>query len=258
MSTSRGITCTFNLGIIHNMLTHNKTFEKEARAERLVQARKAAGYTSAQKAAERFLWKVNTYKAHESGRNGFDVSDAKIYARAFGVPWAWLQAGEGEPPKQLQTPNGLSTTNAPIGMIPVTGKVAANTWISVEDMDFGYDDIDYVPSIGSYPVEWQFALVIDGQCLNKIAQHGERLVCLNTIAAGIGIEDGDLAVVERRRFGGQMVERTAKRVRMTADGFELWPESNDPAHQEPIRLYRNTDDVEVQVIGKVLWIVRKP
>lgn len=240
------------------MLKYDEAFENQARAERLKQARKAAGYSSGEKAAARFAWKVNTYKAHESGRNGFGIADARRYAYAFGVSPSWLQTGEGEEPQKRPPSSGLQMSNAPIGMIRVTGKVAANTWLSVDDMDFGYDDIDYVPSIGGYPPEWQFALVIEGNCLNKIAQHGERLVCLNTIAASMSIEDGDLAVVERRRYGGQMVERTAKRVRLAADGYELWPESTDASHQEPIRLYRAPEDEEIVVIGKVLWIVRKP
>lgn len=246
------------MGMICNMLKANEQIEKEARAARLKQARKAAGYSSAEKAASRFAWNVNSFKAHESGRNGFGISDAKRYAHAFGVTTAWLQTGEGEAPRSRRASDGLTPSNAPIGMIRVTGKVAANTWLSVDDMDFGYDDIDYVPSIGGYPPEWQFALVIEGNCLNKIAQHGERLVCLNIIAANVDLESGDLAVVERRRYGGQMVERTAKRVHKAADGYELWPESTDPAHQEPIRLYRETEGEEIQVIGKVLWIVRKP
>ncbi|MBT9370301.1 LexA family transcriptional regulator [Rhizobium sp. CSW-27] len=240
------------------MLKPNENFEKFARAERLVEARQAAGYSSAEKAAARFSWNVNTYKAHESGRNGFGIAIAKRYAQAFGVTTAWLQTGEGSGPQSDQPASGLVLSSAPIGMIPVTGKVAANSWLSVEDMDFGYDDIDYVPSTGTYPIEWQFALSIEGNCLNKIAQHGERLVCLNIIAAHVDIEDGDLAIVERRRYGGQMVERTAKRVRKAADGYELWPESTDPAHQEPIRLYRAADGEDIQVIGKVLWIIRKP
>ena len=252
------MTSTLNLGMIRNMLKANEQIEKEARAERLKVARKAAGYTSGEKAAARFAWNVNSYKAHESGRNGFGIADAKRYAHAFGVSTAWLQTGEGPPPKSHKPVDGLITSTAPIGMIKVTGKVAANTWLSVDDMDFTYDDMDYVPSIGSYPEDWQFAVVIEGNCLNKIAQHGERLVCLNIIAAHTDIEPGDLAIVERRRFGGQMIERTAKRVRQAADGYELWPESDDPQHQDPIRLYRVPEGEEITVIGKVLWIVRKP
>jgi len=240
------------------MLKFNEQHEKDARAERLKQARKAAGFTSGEKAAKRFNWNVNSYKAHESGRNGFGISDAKRYAHAFGVSTAWLQTGEGEEPKQQPTRDGLASSSASIGMVRVTGKVAANSWLSVEDMDFSYEDIDYVPSVGGYPTEWQFGLVVEGNCLNKIAQNGDRLVCLNTIAAGVDLEPGDLAIIERKRFSGQMVMRTAKRVRQAANGFELWPESTDPLHQEPIKLYDVPEDENIEVIGKVLWILRKP
>lgn len=240
------------------MLKVNEHIEKEARKERLVLARKMAGYSSAVKAAERFLWKVDAYKAHESGRNGFGIADAKRYAAAFRVDVGWLQTGQGTPPEASEEPNQLTKSTAPIGMIKVSGRVAANTWLSVDDMDFGYDDVDYVPSVGGHPIEWQFALVVEGNCLNKIAQHGERLVCLDTILSRVDIMPGDLVIVERKRFGGQMIERTAKRVRQTADGYELWPESTDPAHQEPIRLYRVPENEDIQVIGKVLWILRKP
>lgn len=152
----------------------------------------------------------------------------------------------------------LTPVSAPIGAIPVTGKVAANAWLSVEDMDFSYDDIEYVPSASGYPADLQFALKVDGNCLNKIANHGDRLICLDTAKTGIDVDDGDLVIVERRRYEGQMVERTAKRLRRTADGFELWPESTDPNHQEPIKLNRPANGDEVRIAGKVLWIMRKP
>lgn len=156
------------------------------------------------------------------------------------------------------SPGNLAKSKAPIGSVRIVGRVAANTWLSVEDMDFGYDDVESVPSVGGFPVEWQFALIVEGNCLNKRASHGDVLVCLDTIKSGVDTLEDDLAIVERRRFGGQMVERTAKRVRRAADGFELWPESTDPLHQDPIRLYRVPDGEEVEIIGKVLWILRKP
>ncbi|MCH4542745.1 helix-turn-helix domain-containing protein [Ochrobactrum sp. A-1] len=156
------------------------------------------------------------------------------------------------------TVEDLTRVASPIGAVPVTGKVAANTWLSVEDMDFGYDDIEYVPSASGYPVDLQFALKVEGNCLNKIANHGDRLICLDIAKTGIEVEDGDLVIVERSRFEGQMIERTAKRLRRTADGYELWPESHDPAHQDPITLNRPTNGDAVRIIGKVLWIMRKP
>lgn len=152
----------------------------------------------------------------------------------------------------------LQDIKKPVDMVQVRGKVAANTWMDVEDMDFSYEDIDLVPSLSGYPVAWQFGLKVDGNCLNKVANHGDILVCLDTIASGEHINENDLVIVERRKYDGQMVQRTAKRVRQTAKGFELWPESTDPAHQDPILLYEPAAGTSAQVIGKVLWILRKP
>lgn len=240
------------------MKKYSEQMEKEARAERLKTARKAAGFSSGERAANRFHWNPNSYKAHESGRNGFGQSDAKQYATAFRVSLAWLQTGEGPLPEVNISSDELTQSSAPINMIPVTGRVAASNWLSVDDMDFSYNDIDYVPSVGNYPIDWQFALVVEGNCLNKVASHGDRLVCINTIAASIDIKENDLAIIERTRFGGQMVERTAKRVRRSAKGFELWPESLDPDHQEPMLLYDVPEGETIEVIGKVLWILKTP
>lgn len=74
-----------------------KLAEREERAARLVQARQRAGLTSAAAAAAQFGWNVNTYKAHESGRNGFETGDAKKYALAFRANVAWLELGVGSP-----------------------------------------------------------------------------------------------------------------------------------------------------------------
>lgn len=162
----------------------------------------------------------------------------------------------GAPPPGLN--DNLKPTQAPKETVKVIGKVAANSWIDVDDMDFGFEDEEPIPASPDYPASMQFALLVEGACLNKIAPHGARLDCLDIIKAEYDPVPGDLVIVERKRYGGQMVERTAKRLRQTAKGFELWPESYDPAHQEPIALYDSPEGVEIQIIGKVLWIVSKP
>lgn len=124
-------------------------------------------------------------------------------------------------------------------------------------MDFSYDDQEEIPSVGGYPIGWQFGLIVDGNCLNKVAQHGDRLVCLDTIKSGADILPNDLVIVQLTRHNGQEVMRTAKRVRKTATGFELWPESTDPNHQEPL-LLNGDEDADIQIIGKVLWIMKRP
>lgn len=225
-------------------------------AKRLEEARIARGFKTSKEAATYFGWSYDTYAQHENGTRGI-IRAAEKYAKAYRVSAGWLLTGEGKGPGGEEIIE-LEPIKSPIGAVPVTGKVAANTWLSVDDMDFGYDDIEYVPSASGYPVELQFALKVEGNCLNKIANHGDRLICLDIAKTGIAVEDGDLVIVERSRFEGQMIERTAKRMRRTADGFELWPESHDPAHQEPIKLNRQDNDDAVRIIGKVLWIMRKP
>lgn len=143
--------------------------------------------------------------------------------------------------------------------VKVVGKVAANTWLDVSEMDFFEEDVESVPADSNYPSEFQFALKVQGECLNKIAPHGATLVCLSLIKAVETFKDGQLVIVERRRYGGQMVERTAKRVRMTSHGYELWPESNDKRYQTPIVFDETSPGTdEVAVIGRVLLIMVRP
>lgn len=227
-------------------------------AKRLEVARKNRGFETAKDAARFFGWSYETYNQHENGTRGITRAADK-YAKAFRVSHGWLLTGEGQGPSNTEGGDThLIRSTAPIGSVRVIGRVAANNWLSVEEMDFSDEDVEYVPSVGGYPVEWQFSLIVEGNCLNKRANHGDRLVCLDTIKSGVDIMPDDLVIVERRKFDGQMVMRTAKRVRQAADGYELWPESTDPAHQEPIRLYRVPADEDIQIIGKVLWILRKP
>lgn len=240
--------------------------DKKKIGMRIRAARKAAGFRYAREAAEALAMEYPTYAGHENGSKNAK-GEIEKYARRFGVSIDWLLTGKGKPPKETSKSsdilnhhqeNGLRSTNIPIGFIKVTGKVAANTWLDVDEMDFGYDDIEYVPSISGHPEEQQFALIVDGNCLNKIAPDGTVLACLRLASGTADVLPNDLVIVERRRFGGQMVERTAKRVRQTLEGFELWPESTDPAHQEPIRLSGAAEGEEIVVIGKVLWVLRKP
>lgn len=174
----------------------------------------------------------------------------------------WDMAGAKWPqaiakPTPASSPD-LRPLNVSITSVRVIGKVAANSWMDVDAMDFGYDDLETLPALGGIPQEWQFGLLVDGKCLNKIANHGDRLVCLDLVKSHQVAEPGDLVIVERWRFGGQMVERTAKRLRKSAKGIELWPESFEPEHQEPIALYEPDEDVDVRIVAKVLWVMRKP
>lgn len=219
--------------------------------ERLRQSRIDAGYRSARDAAAALDVKYSTYAGHENGARDFDAEDAQRYARRFGVPLEWLLTG-----RQSRT---VSQPRNSVTLVPVSGIVRAGTWQEAEPG--GLEVQHYVPSALDTPAEWQYAYTVEGTSLNKIANPGDTLICLDLIKSATPIEDNDLVIVERLRFGGQMLERTAKRVRRTTTGFELWPESNDPLYQEPIHLDggdEHDETTEIRVSAKVLWILKKP
>jgi hypothetical protein len=62
------------------------------RNERLIAARRAAGFKSAAAAARRFHWTLSTYCSHENGQTKLPQRAAEEYARAFKVLQgpAWL------------------------------------------------------------------------------------------------------------------------------------------------------------------------
>jgi hypothetical protein len=81
------------------MASDQEKFEREERARRLKQAREAANLSGpkAVVAASEGSINENVYKAHEQGRNGFTVSDGRVYANLFGVSFIWLYLGVGTP-----------------------------------------------------------------------------------------------------------------------------------------------------------------
>ena len=66
-------------------------------SDRLRQARIAAGFTSAAKAAAAIGIGATTYVAHENGQNAFTAEQAERYAEAFDVDAAWLLFGQTDP-----------------------------------------------------------------------------------------------------------------------------------------------------------------
>jgi hypothetical protein len=71
--------------------------ELETSAERLREARKDAGYDSAQDAADAFGWGASGYRHHENGTRSYSPLAAKKYARAFRVNIGWLLNFPGIP-----------------------------------------------------------------------------------------------------------------------------------------------------------------
>lgn len=227
----------------------------ETPADRLKKARLDAGYGNAREAADALGANYTTYGQHENGTRGIPAKAAEQYAKKFKVSLDWLLAGKTSGAGDNLTM--LLKKSPKLGLVPVKGRVKAGDWQDIDSWGAGLMN-EWVPSSSEYPLEWQYAFVVDGESLNRVARHGDRLICLDLGESGYDFADGDLVIVERSRFSGQMKERTAKRARKTLTGFELWPESDDPAHQEAIPYGGDLERDSVMVVAKVLWILRKP
>jgi hypothetical protein len=80
--------------------------DEDTMGQRLMQARKRAGFTSASAAAKHFGWRVATYLAHENGQNRFKEPTAIEYGEAFNVSPAWLMFGGRPGVYRATTPSG--------------------------------------------------------------------------------------------------------------------------------------------------------
>lgn len=92
-------------------------------SERLAAARRAAGFSSAAKAAEAMGIGAPAYAHHENGTRGFNRS-AERYARFFRVSLEWLLTGKGE----------MRPRRTAAWSVPVAGMVGAGAAVEpIED-----------------------------------------------------------------------------------------------------------------------------
>jgi len=142
------------------MSLDQKRIEREERAARLVEARKNAGFSGAKPVAERLDVNVNNYKAHEQGRNGFDNTYGRRYAKLFGVSLKWLMLGEGDP-------HDLSEDMVDVSDVPFVSWVSAGE-LSPQDGVFDLSDFPTIPAVNLPDGKWM-ALRVDGPSMNKIS-----------------------------------------------------------------------------------------
>lgn len=130
--------------------------EREERAARLRLARKLAGFSGPQAVADRFGFKLNTYKAHESGRNGFSATQGDEYADAFGVSRKWLYLNIGAPEDEDE---------ATVHVVPVLAMVSAGilTRDDVRDEALGTLHLTNLP-----PGDW-IALRVVGHSMDRVS-----------------------------------------------------------------------------------------
>lgn len=143
--------------------------------------------------------------------------------------------------------------------LPVTGEVQAGMY---REHDTSIDHPVYpplpVPADPRWPASAQFALITRGTSINRVAEDGDFLACVDAQAINYSGREGDLVIVQRSRFGGAMIERTAKRYRKKEEVFELWPDSTDPEFQTPIIVdpHDPEEGTEIRILALVAWVHR--
>jgi SOS-response transcriptional repressor LexA len=252
------------------------------RADRLRQARAAAGFDGPGEAAARFGWNPNTYKSNENGNAPFSFKKAKEYAAAFGVRAEWLYdasgpaLGEPSPPSlpRLQStpgdPVNLSDLRAYLGAmperpterpagklrpivrrIPVMGEVAAGLWREAvpRQMEDAHEWLDM--DVKGYERARLQAMRVVGPSMDLVYPPGRYVVIAHPAEAGL--RHGDYVVVERTR--PDLVELTLKEFVVEEDGrVALWPRSSHPDFQTPFYLSptNEAEQIGLQIIGVVV------
>lgn len=205
--------------------------DMQTQADRLRQARIKAGYETAKQAAEAMGVPVSTYIQHENGARGYPASRATRYGRFLRVTPEWLLYGRGEgAPVAVPVPINR--------MVPVLGDVQAGAWQAVDSEREVTESVPIV--LPGFERAQLFALRVVGPSMNKHYPEGTIVVCCP--AHEIGVRDGDHVVVENRRNG--MVETTVKEVVQEKGGVALWPRSDDPAYQTPMRIQRGAELID--------------
>lgn len=141
-------------------------------------------------------------------------------------------------------------------LIKVRGEAAAGRWLERDDI---YDDETPMISsvVGQFPGLLQFAYKVSGNSMNqKRICGGDYVICVPYYDARPSIQRGDIVVIERSN--GQMTERTIKEIQIGDQCWELWPRSNDPNYQKPLKMPFDDgtadDGTSVEIVGLVIGV----
>lgn len=142
--------------------------------------------------------------------------------------------------------------------LPVRYRVQAGAWI---EMDYAEQDYPSPPrAVSPDPAyaDWpQWLELVVGDSVDREIQPGSFAHVVDAIEMGYAPQHGDFVVVERRRDGGRLRERSIKQVEVRRDGgIELWPRSHNSAWSTPLILAYAEEGVEVEIVGLVIGAYR--
>ena len=145
----------------------------------------------------------------------------------------------------------LSYLSKMVANIRVIGAVQAGSWRAA--LEWAPEDQYETPVridpkfSGLTPI----ALEVRGPSMNEVFPHGTIVICVPYIELGRGPAHGERVVVQR--FRGGEVEASIKEYRFASDAIpRLWPLSDHPDFQAPLRLDQLEEGEEIVISHKVV------
>lgn len=138
--------------------------------------------------------------------------------------------------------------------VPVVGQIAASTWIKPKE----FPNMEQAPVAvisGLFDGLEQFAYrVTDSSVDIERIFEGDYVICVRYFDARVAFTDGDIVVVKKWR--GDVVEVTCKKLILTKDGIDLIQRSTDPEFTQTVHVKAGAnvaDDGEpLEIAGLVI------
>lgn len=202
-------------------------------SDRLLLARRKAGFASASDAAKALGVKEPTYMGHENGSRGFKKASAEQYARRFGVSLEWLLTGRDA--TKRGAPKGVGSDEK-ITLVPLLDSVTAGklrlplSQIPVEDVPLlAYADLGRG--------EW-FALKVEGDSMDRLSPDSSVII----------VNRSERNLVAGKPYVFSVRGETTYKI-WRPDPARLAPFSTNPMH-EPV-FVKSRKDAEGMVVGRV-------
>lgn len=177
---------------------------------------------------------------------------------------AALAAAAGvQSPGAGTSPDASAQNNPKLGIafLPVLYSVCAGHWIEANAGTRARNGPPRpVSSDPRYTAHPQWLEAVEGDGMDREIPAGWLVHVVDTASLNYTPQDGDFVIVERRRDGGALRERSVRQVSaLPGGGVELWARSSNAAWASPLSPSSSSDndsDIEVEVVGLVIGAYR--
>lgn len=159
-------------------------------------------------------------------------------SKVLNVDEAWLMGYDVPMEKSAKLDPNIILTKK----VPILGKISAGLPLYAEEQLEGYMMVP--ETIIKKGIEY-FCLRVKGDSMNIKFNNGDLVL----VQKQDTLENGEIGAIRVNGF-----DATVKRFKMQGDLVILEPMSTNPKHT--VQIY-NPKDVEIQIIGKVIWYMGK-